>query len=90
MVGPRAQVEAVAVARAAVEISERRACGLLAVVRGTCRYQVVSRTENEQLRQRVRELAMMRRRFGYRRLHAMLLSGFCLVGFYLNLSLIHI
>ena len=61
-----------AVTRAAVQISERRACGLLLVVRGTCRYQGVGRTENEQLRQRVRELAMMRRRFGYRRLHAML------------------
>jgi putative transposase len=80
VVGPRAQVEAVAVARAAVEISERRACGLLLVVRGTCRYQAVSRTENEQLRQRVRELAMVRRRFGYRRLHAMLRREGCEVN----------
>lgn len=77
MVGPRAQVEAVAVARAAVSISERRACGLLLVMRGTCRYQAVSRTEDEPLRQRVRELAMERRRFGYRRLHAMLRREGC-------------
>jgi len=62
----------VAVARTAVQISERRACGLLLVVRGTCRYEAVSRQSNEELRQKIRELAMVRRRFGYRRLHAML------------------
>lgn len=53
-------------------ISERRACGLLLVVRGTFRYVAAGRGQNDQLRQRVRELAMVRRRFGYRRLHAML------------------
>lgn len=60
------------VARAAVEISERRACGLLLVVRGTCRYEAVIRQANEELRQKLRALAMARRRFGYRRLHALL------------------
>jgi putative transposase len=60
------------VARAAVEISERRACGLMLVVRGTCRYAAVIRQANEELRQKLRELAMVRRRFGYRRLHVML------------------
>lgn len=53
-------------------ISERRACGLLLVGRGTCRYEAVTREANEELRQRLRELAMVRRRFGYRRLHALL------------------
>ena len=72
MVSPRARTEAVAVARTAVQISERRACGLLLVVRGTCRYEAVSRQSNEELRRKIRELAMVRRRFGYRRLHAML------------------
>jgi putative transposase len=62
----------VAVARAAVSISERRACGLLMLVRGTCRYEAVTRQANGELRQKVRELAMARRRFGYRRLHALL------------------
>lgn len=71
MVGPRARTGAVEVARAAVTISERRACGLLLVVRGTCRYQPVSRESNELLRQKLRELAMTRRRFGYRRLCAL-------------------
>jgi putative transposase len=60
------------VARAAVEISERRACGLLMVVRGTCRYEAVTCPGNDELRQKLRELAMVRRRFGYRRLHAVL------------------
>jgi putative transposase len=62
----------VAVARAAVAISERRACGLLLLVRGTCRYEAVTREANDELRQKLRELAMVRRRFGYRRLHALL------------------
>jgi putative transposase len=60
------------VARAAVGISERRACGLLLLVRGTCRYEAVTREANDELRQKLRELAMVRRRFGYRRLHALL------------------
>ena len=72
MVGPRARTEAVAVARAAMEISERRACGLLVVARGTCRYEAVIRQANEELRQKLREVAMVRRRFGYRRLHVLL------------------
>ena len=71
MVGPRARTEAVEVARAAVTISERRACGLLLVVRGTCRYQPVSHEANDRLRQKLRDLAMARRRFGYRRLCAL-------------------
>jgi putative transposase len=60
------------VACAAVEISERRACGLLLVVRGTCRYEAVARPANDELRQQMRALAMVRRRFGYRRLHVLL------------------
>jgi putative transposase len=60
------------VARAAVGISERRACGLLLLVRGTFRYEAVTREANDELRQKLRELAMVRRRFGYRRLHALL------------------
>ncbi len=59
-------------ARGTVAISERRACGLLLLVRGTCRYEAVTRPANDELRRKVRELAMVRRRFGYRRLHALL------------------
>jgi len=55
-----------------MEISERRACGLMLLARGTCRYEAVIHQANEELRQKLRELAMARRRFGYRRLHALL------------------
>ena len=58
--------------RAETRLSERRACGLLLVVRGTCRYVSVTRDRNDELRQKLRELAMVRRRFGYRRLLEML------------------
>ena len=51
--------------------SERRACRLLGLSRSGCRYQPRRRDE-EVLRQRLRELAAERRRFGYRRLHALL------------------
>lgn len=60
------------VARAAVQISERRACGLLLVVRGTVRYAAAEGGEDDRLRERIYELAMQRRRFGYRRVHAVL------------------
>ena len=51
--------------------SERRACGLADVGRSRCRYQA-RRRDDQELRQRLRELAGERRRFGYRRLTVML------------------
>lgn len=63
--------QAVAVMRSEVAVSERRACGLMGIHRATCRYQV-RRRDDPQLRQRLRELAAERRRFGYRRLSVML------------------
>jgi len=51
--------------------SERRACRLAGVGRSSCRYQA-RRGEDSELRQRLRALAGERRRFGYRRLTAML------------------
>ena len=53
------------------EFSERRACGLVGIGRSSSRY-VVKRGGDEGLRERLRELAGERRRFGYRRLHVML------------------
>ena len=47
--------------RAEARISERRACGLLLVVRGTCRYVSVTGDRNDELRQKLRELAMVAR-----------------------------
>ncbi len=51
--------------------SERRACQLAGVGRSSCRYQA-RRRDDKELRQRLRELAGERRRFGYRRLTVML------------------
>jgi len=52
-------------------MSERHACGLAQVCRATVRY-VAHRREDETVRQRLRELAALRKRFGYRRLHTLL------------------
>lgn len=71
MVGPRAEREAVRVARAEGHLSERRACGLIGMNRGSWRYQQQERHDAE-LRRRLLELAEQRPRFGYRRLHRML------------------
>ena len=53
------------------EISQRRACRVIAGARSSVRYHR-SRAEDAGLRTRLRELASERRRFGYRRLHQML------------------
>jgi putative transposase len=52
-------------------MSERRACGLAQVCRATVRYQARQRDEGD-VRQRLRELAALRKRFGYRRLGLLL------------------
>ena len=54
-----------------VELSQRRACGLMGLHRATCRYHK-RRSEDQRLRVRLRELAEARRRFGYRRLLVLL------------------
>jgi putative transposase len=59
--------EAALVMQVEVELSQRRACGLIGLHRGTCRYHS-RRSEDGRLRVRLRELAEIRRRFGYRRL----------------------
>jgi putative transposase len=51
--------------------SERRACQLAGMSRSSCRYQPQRRDE-EALRERLKELAGERRRFGYRRLGVLL------------------
>jgi len=70
MVSPRLRKQAVVVLRSEVAVSERRACGLIQIHRGTYRYR--RRPEDGQLRVRLRELAEERRRFGYRRLQVLL------------------
>jgi putative transposase len=53
-------------------VSERRACRLVGIGRSTLRYRSHARADEPSLRQRLRELAAARPRFGYRRLHALL------------------
>ena len=71
MVTPAAKREAVAHLRSAFEMSERRACRIIGCVRMTVRYRC-RRRDDACLRQRLRALAHVRRRFGYRRLHVLL------------------
>jgi putative transposase len=66
MVTPAARREAVAHLRT-FEVSERRACIALGVDRTSVRYRS-SRPDDAVVRSRLRELAAIRRRFGYRRL----------------------
>ena len=58
--------------RAHYGLSERRACRLVGIGRSTLRYRSRPRPEEESLRRRLRELAAVRPRFGYRRLHVLL------------------
>ena len=53
-------------------LSERRACRLVGIGRSTLWYRSRPRPEEESLRRRLRELAAVRPRFGYRRLHVLL------------------
>ena len=68
MVTPAARREAIAQLRVAYEVSERRACSALGVDRTSVRYRSI-RPDDATLRARLREFAVQRRRFGYRRLH---------------------
>ena len=51
--------------------SQRRACALIGIAAKTYRY-ASSRSDDRELRARLRQLAGERRRFGYRRLHILL------------------
>ena len=71
MVTPAARREAVAHLQRSYAMSERRACRVTGAERSCVRYRS-ARPPDEALRSRLRELAMDRRRFGYRRLHVFL------------------
>src|ERR1700758_1603617 len=71
MVTSAARREAVAHLRLAFEVSERRACSTLGADRTSIRYRSI-RPDDAAVRARLRELAAIRRRFGYRRLHVLL------------------
>lgn len=63
---------AVQMARESAGISERRACRLIGVGRSSCRYRA-RRPQQSELRERLRSLAHQRPRWGYKRLHVLLL-----------------
>jgi putative transposase len=71
MVTPAARREAVAHLQIAYEVSERRACSVLGADRTSVRYRSY-RPDDAAVRARLREMASVRRRFGYRRLHILL------------------
>ena len=71
VVTPDARRAAVSYLRDNYAVSERRACQCLNVDRSSIRYQSV-RSDDAELRSRMKAIAAERRRFGYRRLHVML------------------
>lgn len=71
---PSARREAVGYLQARFTVSERRACQMVGIGRSSWRYRP-GRRPDAALRQRRRELAAARRRFGYRRLHVLLRRG---------------
>jgi len=71
MVKPTAFREAVGFLRTDFRMSERRACRVLGFCRASAQYQA-KRERPEQLVAKLRELATLRPRWGYRRLHILL------------------
>src|SRR5665213_1895644 len=71
MVTPAVRREAVAHLQVTYQVSERRACSALGADRASMRYRSL-RPDDLAVRTRLRELASVRRRFGYRRLHILL------------------
>ena len=71
MVTPAVRREAVAHLQVTYKVSERRACSALGTDRTSVRYRSC-RPDDTPVRARLRELASVRRRFGYRRLHILL------------------
>src|SRR5690606_34384683 len=71
MVGPAAKRAAVAHLQATMDLSERRACRIVSADRTMIRYRP-RRPDDSALRDRLRDLANVRRRFGYRRLFILL------------------
>ena len=53
-------------------LSQRRSCGILGIGRSSYRYQQKRNDEDDAIRQRLREIAQKRRRFGCPRIHWML------------------
>lgn len=56
------------------ELSQRRACQLVSLSRSTCQYKIKRQSDRE-FETQVKELAFAHPRFGYRRVHALLVRG---------------
>jgi putative transposase len=79
MVTPAVRREAAAHLKEAFEVSQRRACRAIGVDRSSVRYRS-RRPDDAAVRTRLHDLAAVRRRFGYRRLHILL----CREGLHMN------
>jgi putative transposase len=71
MVTPVARREAAAHLGEVYRVSQRRACQAIGADRSSVRYRS-RRADDGHIRARLREIAVVRRRFGYRRLHILL------------------
>ncbi len=71
MVTPAAKRQAVAHLQPNYKVSERRACTTFQADRSSVRYKSV-RPDDAELRKAMKQVALERRRFGYRRVHIML------------------
>jgi putative transposase len=71
MVSPQAKREAVTVLMTERDFGVTRACGLLQISRALYRYQS-RRLPCAALRERIAEIAALKRRYGYRRIHVLL------------------
>jgi len=71
MVSPQAKREAVTVLMTERDFGVTRACGLLQISRALYRYQS-RRAPCAALRERIAEIAALKRRYGYRRIHVLL------------------
>lgn len=71
MVTPGAKRDAVVHVCEKHDVSQRRACAILAVDRSSVRYRSV-RPDDGPIREAMKQVASERRRFGYRRIHVML------------------
>ena len=67
-------------ARESYQVSERHACRLLGQWRGTQRYEVIHRTDEDALTRDIVALASEYGRFGYRRITALLQARGWYVG----------
>src|SRR5882757_3448520 len=79
MVTPAARRQAVAHLCSSFEVSQRRACEVIGADRSAVRYRSL-RPNDATIRARLRELASVRRRFGYRRLLLMIRSEGVLIN----------